>query len=571
MDIQHLLSQLCGEAVVREARDLSADPGFQPRDSVLLPDGRFLLRARVHDSFNFVDHPQVELDVAREEVTGFRCDCPDYRTNRSFCTHCAALLLTQVQSIPTVQSAAGDWQTPVGNDEPLPAAPAENTELPCLTDFSYRFCNSRWDLYPREKNPRIPLQSYIQVFGNNARARAIYNAAGGWGGSCFGMSATASMFHQAPEDIRISDFNEAASIPSELKLQDRSQLLDLTLHQLIEVVHILQMTRPCQLWTNLYLQDANLIEKLAKRVEAFQLGQGEPVLMGIWASPRFDGGHCIMPYRLEHVSPTEDVLHIYDPNWPMVARYAYLEKDEDGNYLHWRFPMNDYETYNGAEGAQLSMSPYEIFKQAWDHRGSPAVDNLLHLSEGTAVMDETGALVARVTDAGVETFREDVYQIRTLGGAEEGGVSLSLPVGIYTVCLEDSRQDTLSVRLTGVDLSVAVDTPAREVTVRAEDHQMLCAVRISQTNTPYSIEITNTAGETLEEVSLNGMTGQEHLVLAQKEGRLYASGLTDSASLYINDEQQFLDRIGTLIEDQEQDPELVVNTKPQEKPDDDQD
>lgn len=563
------LPESCLESVQQEGRQIRLSKAFAPLPETVLPHGGILLQAKVTDSFHFVDHPTVELDPSGETVSRFHCDCPDWRLERRFCAHCAALVLAPEDSFLHMSASAEACELPVAADAPA----SEESPQPRLTDLSYAFCNSAWDLYPRVKEPRIPLERYIQVFGDNARARSIYRIAGAWGGSCFGMVATSSLLYQPDGGIETADFHPEARIPSQLSLSNRSEALGMTLHAFIEAMHILQYTGLVSSEVNRYLNDPNCMETLAQRVAAFQQGENAPVCMCVWRTPAMDGGHAIFPYRLEKVSETEDVLHIYDPNWPMVTRYAYLEKDRTGRYLDWRFPMNDRKVYSSKSGGHLSLNTYETYKKAWDRRSASAGNNLLNVQAGVAVLDGLGAVLAQVTAEGVRSYREDIFQIPVLFGPSHGSVTLSLPAGSYTVRLEDPEQDSLSVHLAGTDLSVTLNTTAREAAVCVTDEDMTAFVRIAEPGAHYDIAFLNTAGQTHEDTQVDGVTGQEALFLLQRDHRLYGAGLTDRTSLYINEAPASLECIGRLIEEtplQDPEAELVTNAALSEKPEDPQ-
>lgn len=565
-----MLPELCSDDVLQEGRVIRQSEGYAVLPAGLLPSGGILLQAKVTDSFNFVDHPWVELDIAEKAVSRFRCDCPAWRTSRRFCAHCAALVLELEEPQLVSMSASAE---PDQTDVPPAGVLAEEGDAPDLRDLSYAFCNSAWDLYPRAKKPRIPLERYKQVFGDNARARFLYHMVGPWSGSCFGMVASASMLQQPESGICTADFSPDARIPSELALSDFSEALDMTLHTFIEAMHILQYSPVInsQVWENLL--DPQCMENLAQRVAAFQRGEAAPVCMCIWEAPQ-KGGHAVLPYRLEKVSEREDVLHIYDPNWPMVTRYAYLNKDEEGRYLNWRFAMDNHMAYSSETGGQLSMDYYEIYKKEWDSRGGSGGGDLLSIQAGVAVMDRNGTVLARATEAGVESYRDDIFPILNRDGAADGAVMISLPAGSYTIRLEDSEQNELTVYLAGIDLSVEMTTTAREAVVGVEDGDMIAFAQITEPDARYTVEILNTAGLTSEEIQLIGITGQEGMCLLQKQGQLYGSGLANRTSLYINDAPVALERIGQLEEETSQEePEmgLVTNAAAEEKPEEPQD
>lgn len=527
-------------------------------------DRTLTVQAKFTDAFNFVDHSRIQLDDAGKKLLQFHCDCPDYRAGQQFCSHCAALKVAfedDLQGIRSRSLAAVEPEV-IPEPEKLPSKQPTAGSLPCLTDFSYVFCNRAADLYPGIPVPRIPLERYIQVFGNNSLAHFHFARSKAWSGSCYGMVATSSMFQQSNPKTCVQNFSTAASIPGELRLNDHNPIVNMTLHTYIELAHLLQITPQASFETKQYLKDTACLENLVKRVEAFQQGKAAPVLMLVFKNPKFEGGHAVLPYLVEHVSATEDRLYIYDPNHPMQIRYAHVEKDALGNCKNWRFQMFDDLVYTSETGGQLSMAPYEVYQDAWENRGQIAPSNALSIAPGVAVKDAAGNVLLRVTEEGVESFREDVYQLLFVDGASDASVALSLPAGAYTFCLEDPRQQELNIYLSGTNLSIQFTTEAREAMLQVEDANRIAACRISQSNSRYAIQILNTFSEQHETVYLNGSTGNEELYLVQKAGKLYAHGLTGQTIFYRNDEQQPLSQILPLEENrqEESEKEQIANT-----------
>lgn len=550
------------DAIFRKGKDISKSDRFRPLAAVSMPEGGLCLRGKVLDSFNFVDYAEVDLDRKWKAITGYRCDCPE----SGFCKHCVAVLMDFVVE-PVYLEFDGDDKN-ISEEAMELQAP----QMPVVADISYQFCNARWDLYPGAREPQIPLERFRQAFGPNARAAMLYRWHGKWGGSCFGMSATASMFRQGNEDTCVSDFNETVSIPSELKLVDHNRKLEMTLHQYIELVHILQYSGGCSYGVNQNLKNPECLNDLVARTKAFQQGQGAPVLMCVFRSPKMDGGHAILPFQVETVAEGEDLLHIYDPNYPMQTRYAYLTKNEEGRYLDWRFPMTDSDIYSGEADGRLSMCTYEAYTSAWKNRGSSEVDNVVTVRGDVVVKNSAGELLVQINDGILESLCEDIYQIPVMAGGQNDNMLIALPAGQYVFTLEDPRQNDLYVHMAGTDLSVEVTTAAREIMVQLEDAGMVVDVQICQKNKPYMVEILNTSGMEEEVIYLNGITGEEALHLFCKDGQLSASGIMERCTLYINDVPEPLERIEQLTDDmeqQEKEEELVCNNASSPKKADD--
>lgn len=545
------LKQYCTKAVTDEGFRLYKAQGILELSSAPTAEGALLLKGKCVDSFNFVDRPWLLVDSEGMQLQDFGCDCPQWRLERSFCAHCAALVFGQ-QEHPV---ADGSLLASEREDDGECIVSIKEQSGPGVMDLSYKFCNSSYDLYPFERSPRIPLERFIQVYGDNARARALFNNVRSWGGSCFGFISSASMLYQPDSDMELLDFNPDAQLPSQLELTDRSGKLGMTLHSLIEALQIMQHGN--------YVWRYGTLDQLAAGTEAFQNGKGEPVGMAIYSAPGSHDGHAILPFRLERTDGAEDILHIYDPNRPLKTRFGYLEKNEAGSYINWRFAMSN-KTYGSKTGGELYLGFYKIYKEAWDRRGGDA-KNLLYLKPGMAVLDAAGTLLARATQNGVETFCDDMHPIRVAGCGPDEDLSLSVPAGAFRVTLEDPELEELKVQLLGIDLTVDLATTAREAEISVDDETKTVFARIVASEAKYSVEILNTLGVAEENTVLTGMTGQQALHLIQQDSRLYASGLTEQAALCINSASTPLTVIGKLVEEEE----MIANCPP-EKPEDTQ-
>lgn len=547
---------------VQKAREIRQSQGFEELPAKELEGGGIQLCARITDSFCFVDHPRVELDASGEKIVSYSCDCPEWRTEHRFCAHCAALVIGR-QKFKVAHSAAQEapsdtTEKPVAEGKETPKN--EDVKGPELMDLSYKFCNSAYDLYPFEKNPIIPLERYIQVYGDNARARDLYESTTepgeGWGGSCFGFVTTTSLLYQPDGGVAVSEFDPNAKIPSQLALTAFHQSLGMTLHSFVEALQITQYGHG--MWYPISLQE------LADAAEAFHNGTGEPMVMGIQSSYYSCDGHAILPFRLERTDGLEDILHIYDPNYPLKTRFGYLEKNKEGKYIHWRFPSTERHTYGSRTGGILDCSPYARFKEVWDNRGGRKARNLMIMKPGVALLDAAGALLARVTESGVETFSDDISRNIVMMGRSNRTPILSVPVGTFRVVVEDPDLEELSVRLIGVDLTIDCSTFAQEIEVCVDDETKTALVQIATPDVRYSIRILNTLDETEEEMVLNGITDREPLCLKQEYGQLYASGLAEQAALYVNRVNTPLDTISKLVEAQEEELEeaemLIANS-----------
>jgi len=552
-------------------------PQEAPENLLLLPPvplshGGQLLRAKIRDAFNFTDHPELELDASGRKLVRFRCDCPDYRASESFCPHCKALLLAAAPELlcPDAVAVTEDpeelpTEEPAREEEELP----DLSDIYSLSDFSYLFCNCGAHLYPGVRRPRIPLARYIQALGDSQKTRQLAKAY--WNGSCFGISTTAAMFHESHEGTCITDFREDARLPMDLRLTDRHPGLNMTLHQYIELMQVLVLSPAVQAAVNLTFHGENNMQALAELTDAFQMGLMPPTVLCVLKNAAGAGGHAMVPYALKRTDTGEDTVLLYDPNQPYdpqdpeQVKTFVLEKDASGNYVNWRFLMNGTTLYSEETGGKICFVPYEVYTEAWNNRScaAPNDNGLLSVAAGIAIKDAHGTVLARVTEAGVESCRKEIYQIIPMGGPEEAAEFLvSLPGGLYVLSLEDPALEELSAVLAGTELSLELHTTAREATLLLDDAEKLAEVRICQEGSSYSAEICSALGSEEVRTVLSGTVDAEPLRLIRKDGVLYGAGLTDRCSLLINDDFCPLSTVRPLTEDripEETEQELILN------------
>ena len=577
-----------------------------------LGDGILQLSASFFDDFNFVDHAKVTVDAKAMRLISAFCDCPASQKGLSLCPHCAALLLRALGEDPAAAPEPAAEPEPVAEPEPAPEAeqppepaaepepapeavqppeaagtngPAENVELPAdfavegqgdpgpgIVDLSYKFCNCRAHLYPRQANPRIPLERYIQVFGDNLRARTYYEDEKEWGGSCFGMTSSSGLFYQPGNQVSLQDFHRGAAYPKDLELTDVNrgwEFPNFSLHAFIEAMQISQNGELIRIY-NRYLRIPlpERIRLLCEKVKNFEATGTKPVIMAVWADPRFHGGHAVFPYRYERLTQLKSRLHIYDPNCPGRVRFCDLRQDSTGKYLSWRFLMSSDKVYSDDRGSQLSMMDYDAFHTRWESRGGsmPTADFVTECEDLT-VRDSRGKDMFRIAAGIVTELDENVWtQHPMYGGPEQSRCMVRLPQGSYQV-LNDDPETPLAFRLTAEAVAVEVETASAAAVATVNDEKHLESVVLAESGKTFAVRLRTMT----QDVRVRGVTGQEKAVLASNADRLLLRNLKeeDIAELRVNDR---LALAADHLEKEEQpmrERELCLNNKADdENPDD---
>lgn len=568
------LSTLCTRRVEREGQELRSSNALHCPMERKQPDGSVLLTAKTYDAFQFVDHPVLIANAAGTRIREYRCNCPDYIKKRVFCEHCAALALEFLQEekpargpvslfdlFPIEEEKEQELQEQEPQEQPPEEAEVAADLGPAsVEDLSYWFCNCAEHLYPGQKNPRIPLKSYQRIFGQCPHSVMLHRRNKSWGGSCSGITFTSAMMALPDSGVAITDFSPKAERPSQLQLDNFNGKLSMTLHEFIEVAQLVQYSPIFYVPRSQWMNHPQILETLAERVSAFQATGENPVGMSIYADKAYRGGHSVLPYKFERREGDSDILHIYDPNWPMQTRYAYLEKDAEGQYVNWRFQVTGFEEYSGEKGA-ISMTEYENFKKVWDNRGSEAALGMMTANQDLTVMNPDGDMLACVTKSGVRSLQADIFQIPLTDEAPEAGTLLQIPEGQYLVRNDEAEEEELALSFAGSQCLLELNTQARMAEiVLNQERELACAV-ISEPGCAFSIEFETVGEADTEQVKLEGITGEQPLCFAKQQNVLYGAGIAwgQEIRLYRNGTQVNADCIRELNRERPKEKEYETN------------
>ena len=381
-----------------------------------------------------------------------------------------------------------------------------------ITDVSYSFKN-----YSR---PRIPLELCQLIFGKTEFARIVYEEDVGNGGVCFGMASTSSMIYQTISDFAVSQFSGVSSI-AQLRKDTRNTSVNLLLHELIEAMHVSQLSSAM---TRSY-GVASVANTAIREIDA-----GRPIVLCIYGN---GSGHAILGYDYSVFGNTLNIT-VYDSNYPQSERTLVLKKSSsDAAYSSWSYsPL-------GWGGGSLNCITISVLENIWRNRGKSEIarTNFNLNDEDTNVykLRENNLLATSENDFRLYVFDEDhpdsrgelaleyqngelkyqdekrgVQEIELIGVLPDstGGQNthfFTLPVDYYTIEDTDTADDSLfSATLTNLDLSVSVEAGIDSFSFYAMDKQTTVgAILDVPDNVPYSI----TLGSSLLDGSAQKVSG----------------------------------------------------------------
>jgi len=536
------IMKLLSPALLAAGRDLLQQGRQRRFQQEWLENGVLRLSARYSDRFNFVSKARLELSKDMSQVLSASCE--DCGNQQGLCVHCAALLLHLEEQMPAVHTEASEEGAESALPAPLPEIPAaecgdSGDPRPTIRDLSYSFINCSAHLYPGVSQPEIPFERFVMVFGKTPLTRRLFNQYRRWGGSCFGMVSSTSLFQHPGNNVSVPDYRRGASIPGELQLSDQNRGLHMSLHTFIEAMQIAQMGQPVGL-RRMQIMNMPLSQRLkalCEKVEAFEASGTEPVVMEVYQNQRFAGGHAILPFRHERIDSLRSRLHIYDPNVPYQVRYCDLRQDRAGNYQSWRFIMCDNTEYSSANGGVVSYLPHEIYQDAWDHRGAPLLTALFSTScEDLTLQDEAGVDILKITEGKMTPLREDVIPVRVTDGAPEGDYSMEcwIKPGSYRV-INDNPSMALHFAFTSQTGEVELETEADEAVVTLDDEQNIQTIQIIGEKKSFWAKL----ADSVREIAIKATSTARGSVLTSVLGKLLLRNITfDSVSSFQIDGQE---------------------------------
>ncbi len=396
--------------------------------------------------------------------------------------------------------------------------------------ITYSFSNSSKAFgYP--SGYKIPLERYIYMYGDTARARVLYESAGAWGGNCFGLSSTAGMFIQEDNAVDITAFNGGAEVLYDLNPSDSDDDAGLTLREFVEAMQIGWYSETVQ--SSASKNKDRLAELVSDVTSSKNTGQNTVVISMYGYTPEGNMiGHAVVGYDIIEVSDTESRILVYDCNFPNdSSRYITVTTDYDGAPVGWYYSMNDkYDMGSDYSGSWFTYVPYASYYEAWMSTQDEDMNVLNVTSDNVNIKDSNGNIVATVRDGQLETDRDDIYQTRDLGITADGdivdntGATIWLPsLDCYTV--ENADDGEFTATMTNVDQSITVTTTAGDVSLAVNDWTLVNYVSVDTPSAEYEVSLMSTLEGALKEINFSGSTEETLMSFAKVAGELYAIGV----------------------------------------------
>ncbi len=349
-----------------------------------------------------------------------------------------------------------------------------------VDSLTYNFSNSAYS-FGYKSGYRIPLKIYQVVFSDR-QAEQQHENSGSWGGSCYGMSSTSSMFNTPNSTLLPSQFKSSAKRVSALSVSDRSSSLDLNVKELIEAVQVSQGASSIQA---AYSQNRDLNE-LCRRAKEVESGS-PPVIVGIWGQGSSGGGksgHAIVAYKTKKINNSTTYVYVYDCNYPGQERYITVTTDSAGSCTGWSYPIDSSRTWgSGRRYSGIAYVPYTDYQSVWAGRQAnltTEVNTLVASTDDFAIQDLEGNTLAVMSEGKLSSKTEDIYPGRMTDEGENGdsGHIIYMPTDAYRIVNKDPASPEFELSMVNVDQSAEVTTQSDAVEIYLDDSQEVNLVSI---------------------------------------------------------------------------------------------
>ncbi|MBQ3078962.1 MAG: leucine-rich repeat domain-containing protein [Clostridia bacterium] len=401
----------------------------------------------------------------------------------------------------------------------------EPSKLLSVSDLSYSFGNTK-SAFGYSGSYRIPMERYLQFF-TSTEAKVLYNTAGTWNGSCYGMAASSSMFNTEGSGLALREFGKDHI--GKLSTGTYSSVHDMDVKEMIETVFVSQYADSVQ---NCYRRSTNLND-LCEEVEKAET-TGRAVILGIF---RNSAGHALLAYKIDKINSRTSRMYVYDCNFPNENLYVTLYTDNAGNYTGWYYNLNKSQNWGSDySNCKITYIPYSVYQSVWEGRsGNSGKKNFLAInSDNFEIRDYSGAVLATMSDGSFKSTTSSIYEFKALEANRNSETLIYMPTDVYEIVNYD--EGTLSADMVNKYQSASVSTDASSVVFAVVDEDECNMVYVNAgENETYSVEMTSelSSADGMESLKLSGFGGQDTVVFGLQSGSFYMSNCT-GVSLWVN-------------------------------------
>jgi len=434
---------------------------------------------------------------------------------------------------------------------------------PTFTSLKYSFINSRSDL-GYSSGAKISKESFYRIFGKSEKTNKIISSIEKeygltWGGSCFGICLSASLFYiNEYNQLTVKKFKSSAQHNSDLGVNDsagltingynNSQQFNISLRDLIEALHVSQFA---YISTQAGWNNRNNYNGLIDAVETVQYS-GKPVIISI--AHRVDAktvkGHAVLGYAVKKYSDRVEIS-VYDPNNKTSEKTLTLTKTQ-GEVTGWSFPMSSGTWTNvGSEDNSIYFEEYSTYSYLWnnikyihdqsfDHTDyyKESVDMIITNSNDYELY-QAEELVATVCDGVLSTENEKIVAVVEVNDGESTSEDnaysmIYVPAGEYTFRNTDENIEEVELIVTDTDRSATITTTSEEISILVSDENDVNSVSAYvESGDEYDVTLSSSDDNEYDEITVSGEGTGEIITVSASAGD-YTFDNCDDATIYVD-------------------------------------
>jgi len=232
------------------------------------------------------------------------------------------------------------------------------------------------------------------------------------------------------------------------------------------------------------------LEEIVKELQSALSSESEMYTIGLYST---SGGHAVVPYAVQEITPGMFVISVYDSNWPGRDRFLEINTNNDT----WRFSykaenqVTDTEAWSGKSGS-MDITPFSArtakFSAPFDATDQTSTMTLTVRADDTtwSVTQAGKILASSLTEStgdevrgafGVRTILLRVpdgsLQVKLPGGPTNTAARVSVTTGLTSVSVKAASSDVAVEFDVGTNLKAKVTGEASVSTVAAQSRTKL--------------------------------------------------------------------------------------------------
>ncbi len=315
-----------------------------------------------------------------------------------------------------------------------------------------------------------------QLFFSEAQSDELYDQAGTLNGACGGFGRTAAMYNMYHSGLSLSSMG----VTKVGDLTKSSTGYGLTAPEIIEAFQVSQKIP--------YVMDSVISNDLDALVDAVKEGIENAALpaIGVFGmkSAEDSVGHCLIGYKIEHISDTETWIYVYDCNYREDStRHIVLTRDEEGKYTSWYYKINDiYNCGTGYANPEIRYTPLSALRYVWSKRngGNLGTMQMTTVKGGSFTISNSAG--KQLGHSSGNMILRDSGDIRVFRGTGENDDALPLFYSRNTnLTITNTGSGSMTVNTAGMHQGAFVKTNAKSVSFDIDSDEKKNLVHLDAT------------------------------------------------------------------------------------------